>query len=112
MSFRARHLLGIDHLSPPEIVTLLDLAEGGEAHIPELAHMTRSGRRYRVDAKVFAVCDPQGARTLSMVFARPEDSGGLIDMRHVFGGSVLPEPTAMPAPEEAIFRPRLVRRDH
>ena len=27
MSFRARHLLGIDHLSPPEIVTLLDLAQ-------------------------------------------------------------------------------------
>ncbi|MCQ0971309.1 aspartate carbamoyltransferase catalytic subunit [Paracoccus sp. TK19116] len=27
MTFRARHLLGIDHLGPPEIVTLLDLAE-------------------------------------------------------------------------------------
>ncbi|MBC9246576.1 aspartate carbamoyltransferase catalytic subunit [Paracoccus sp. 11-3] len=27
MSFRARHLLGIDHLKPAEIVTLLDLAE-------------------------------------------------------------------------------------
>ncbi|MBK4216198.1 aspartate carbamoyltransferase catalytic subunit [Paracoccus caeni] len=27
MSFRARHLLGIDHLAPSEIVTLLDLAE-------------------------------------------------------------------------------------
>lgn len=27
MSFRARHLLGIDHLAPTEIVTLLDLAE-------------------------------------------------------------------------------------
>ncbi|WP_411837717.1 aspartate carbamoyltransferase catalytic subunit [Paracoccus sp. ME4] len=27
MSFRARHLLGIDHLRPDEIVTLLDLAE-------------------------------------------------------------------------------------
>lgn len=27
MSFRARHLLGIDHLAPDEIVSLLDLAE-------------------------------------------------------------------------------------
>lgn len=27
MSFRARHLLGIDHLKPSDIVTLLDLAE-------------------------------------------------------------------------------------
>ncbi|MFN3526578.1 MAG: aspartate carbamoyltransferase catalytic subunit, partial [Paracoccus sp. (in: a-proteobacteria)] len=27
MSFRARHLLGIDHLKPDEIVSLLDLAE-------------------------------------------------------------------------------------
>ena len=27
MSFRARHLLGIDHLSPDEIIALLDLAE-------------------------------------------------------------------------------------
>ena len=27
MSFRARHLLGIDHLKPDEILTLLDLAE-------------------------------------------------------------------------------------
>lgn len=27
MSFRARHLLGIDHLAPPEITALLDLAE-------------------------------------------------------------------------------------
>ncbi|MBU3031797.1 aspartate carbamoyltransferase catalytic subunit [Paracoccus marinaquae] len=27
MTFRARHLLGIDHLAPDEIVTLLDLAE-------------------------------------------------------------------------------------
>lgn len=105
-------LLDLGERCAGRLGALLDLAEGGEAHIPELAHMTRSGRRYRVDAKVFAVCDPQGARTLSMVFARPEDSGGLIDMRHVFGGSVLPEPTAMPAPEEAIFRPRLVRRDH
>ena len=27
MSFRARHLLGIDHLKPDEIVSLLDLSE-------------------------------------------------------------------------------------
>ena len=27
MTFRARHLLGVEQLSPPEITTLLDLAE-------------------------------------------------------------------------------------
>ncbi|MDE3081737.1 MAG: aspartate carbamoyltransferase catalytic subunit, partial [Paracoccaceae bacterium] len=27
MTFRARHLLGIEHLAPDEIVTLLDLAD-------------------------------------------------------------------------------------
>jgi len=27
MSFRARHLLGIEHLSPAEITTILDLAD-------------------------------------------------------------------------------------
>ena len=27
MTFRARHLLGIEHLSPQEIVTVLDLAD-------------------------------------------------------------------------------------
>ncbi|NNF90991.1 MAG: aspartate carbamoyltransferase catalytic subunit, partial [Boseongicola sp.] len=27
MSFRARHLLGIEHLAPDEITTLLDLAD-------------------------------------------------------------------------------------
>ncbi|SHE93127.1 aspartate carbamoyltransferase [Loktanella atrilutea] len=48
MSFRARHLLGIEHLAPDEIVTLLDLADtyatdtrAGRTHRDVLADMTQ-----------------------------------------------------------------------
>ena len=48
MSFRARHLLGIEHLAPDEIVTLLDLADryaednrNGVAHRDVLGGMTQ-----------------------------------------------------------------------
>ncbi|MFZ3582191.1 aspartate carbamoyltransferase catalytic subunit [Loktanella sp. DJP18] len=48
MSFRARHLLGIEHLAPDEITTLLDLADryatdnrAGKTHRDVLAGMTQ-----------------------------------------------------------------------
>ena len=48
MSFRARHLLGIEHLAPDEITTLLDLADryatdnrAGQTHRDVLAGMTQ-----------------------------------------------------------------------
>ena len=44
MTFRARHLLGIEHLHPTEITTLLDLAD-------KYADQTRSGT---VDKTVLA----------------------------------------------------------
>ncbi|WP_386680310.1 aspartate carbamoyltransferase catalytic subunit [Loktanella sp. R86503] len=48
MSFRARHLLGIEHLAPDEITTLIDLADtyatdnrAGKTHRDVLADMTQ-----------------------------------------------------------------------
>ncbi|MTH64667.1 PAS domain-containing protein [Paracoccus shanxieyensis] len=64
---------------------LLSAPQGGEAHVPELAHLSKSGRRFRVDARVFAVRDEVGGACLCLIFARPEDAGSLIDMRDGFG---------------------------
>lgn len=64
---------------------LLSLPQGDEAHLPDLAHVSKSGRRFRVDARVFGIRDDDGVPSLTVLFARPEDAGGLIDMRHAFG---------------------------
>lgn len=63
----------------------LALPADGEAHLPDLAHLSKAQRRFRVDARVFSIRDGDGDACLSVVFARPEEAGGLIDMRHVFG---------------------------
>ena len=49
MTFRAKHLLGIEHLSPDEIVTLLDLSDqyvdlnrGAVKHSDRLAGLIHS----------------------------------------------------------------------
>jgi PAS domain S-box-containing protein len=74
-------LLDLGERCAGRLSALLDLPENGEAHLPELAHVTKAGRRFRVDARVFAVPDGDGQSGLSMVFARAEDSGGLIELR-------------------------------
>lgn len=58
--------------------SLLDLPEGEGRHLPELAHLSRSGRRFRVDARVFAIAGGEGQASLRMVFARPEETDGVI----------------------------------
>lgn len=63
----------------------LALPEDGEAHLPDLAHLSKAQRRFRVDARVFSIRSDDGDACLSVVFARAEDAGGLIDMRHIFG---------------------------
>lgn len=74
-------LLDLGERCAGRLSTLLDLPEQGEAHVPELAHVSKVGRRFRVDARVFAVRDQDGASNLSMIFARAEETGGLIDLR-------------------------------
>lgn len=74
-------LLDLGERCAGRLSTLLDLPENGEAHLPELAHRSKAGRRFRVDARIFAVRDEQDQSCLSMVFARAEDAGGLIDLR-------------------------------
>ena len=69
MSFRARHLLGIDHLSPPEIVTLLDLAEDYVAlnrrtvkHADALAGMTQINMFFENSTRTQASFELAGKR--------------------------------------------------
>ncbi|WP_134682013.1 PAS domain-containing protein [Paracoccus ravus] len=62
---------------------LLDLPPCGAAHLPELAHVTKSGRRFRVDARVIPLDDGTGQARLRMVLAKPEDSGGIVELAHV-----------------------------
>ena len=69
MSFRARHLLGIDHLSPPEIVTLLDLAEDYVAlnrrtvkHADTLAGMTQINMFFENSTRTQASFELAGKR--------------------------------------------------
>ncbi|MTH78684.1 PAS domain S-box protein [Paracoccus aestuariivivens] len=59
---------------------LLDLPEGRDNHLPELAHVSKCGRRYRVDARVFVIAGSDGRANLRMVFARPEETGGVISL--------------------------------
>lgn len=86
-------LLDLGERCAGRLSALLDLPEQGEAHLPELAHVSKAGRRFRVDARVFAVPDQDGASNLSMVFARAEDAGGLIDLRQF-----RPQPSDTPEP--------------
>lgn len=71
---------------------LLSLPVTDEAHLPELAHVSQSGRRFRVDARVFGIRDDQDKGCLTMLFARSEETGGLIDMRHAFGKRAVAAP--------------------
>lgn len=95
---------------------LLDLPEDGEAHLPEMAHLSKSGRRYRVDARVFCIRDETDAKCLTMVFARPEEVGGLIDMRQYLdaGGmdDTVPLPKQSPGNARARHPRRAVGYDH
>ena len=89
-------LLDLGERCAGRLSALLDLPETGEAHVAELAHVTKSGRRFRVDARVFSIRDEDDDACLSVILARPEDAGGLIDMRHVFGATIsADEPVAM-----------------
>lgn len=86
-------LLDLGERCAGRLSALLDLPEDGEAHLPELAHVSKAGRRFRVDARIFAVRDEEDQSCLSMVFARAEDAGGLIDLR-----DFLDQPGSAPAP--------------
>ena len=75
---------------------LLDLPEGGERHIPELAHVSKNGRRFRVDARVFTISDQAGGAGLRLLFARPEDSGEVISLAGLVRRSYWPAADACP----------------
>lgn len=78
-------LLDLPERCAGRLSKFLDLPEDGEAHLPDLAHLSKHGRRFRVDAKIFSVQDEAGDTCLSVIFARPEEGGDLIDLRHLFG---------------------------
>lgn len=59
---------------------LLDLHEGVSRHVPELAHVSKCGRRFRVDARVFTIAEQAGGAGLRMLFARPEEGGEVISL--------------------------------
>lgn len=91
-------LLDLGERCAGRLSALLDLPDRGGAHLPELAHVSKAGRRFRVDARVFAVPDQDGVSSLRMVFARAEDAGGLIDLRQF-------RPQPSDAPEPAVVPP-------
>ena len=69
MTFRARHLLGIDHLAPPDIVHLLDLAETYVAlnrrtvkHSDALAGMTQINMFFENSTRTQASFELAGKR--------------------------------------------------
>ncbi|WCR10580.1 aspartate carbamoyltransferase catalytic subunit [Paracoccus stylophorae] len=69
MTFRARHLLGIDHLAPPDIVQLLDLAETYVAlnrrtvkHSDALAGMTQINMFFENSTRTQASFELAGKR--------------------------------------------------
>lgn len=73
---------------------LLSLPPNDEGHLPELAHVSKCGRRFRVDARVFGIRDEHDDACLTMLFVRSEEAGGLIDMRHAFGKRAVTAPEA------------------
>lgn len=83
-------LLDLPERCAGRLGAFLDLPQDGEAHLPDLAHRSKYGRRFRVDARIFSVQDQAGDTCLSVIFARPEEGGDLIDLRHLFG--ITPEP--------------------
>lgn len=90
-------LLDLPERCAGRLSKFLDLPEAGEAHLPDLAHLSKHGRRFRVDARIFGVQDEVGQACLSMIFARPEEGGDLIDLRHHFcqpGDAERPLPVA------------------
>lgn len=69
MTFRARHLLGIDHLAPAEITTLLDLADHYVAlnrspskHADVLARMTQINMFFEASTRTQASFEIAGKR--------------------------------------------------
>jgi aspartate carbamoyltransferase catalytic subunit len=69
MTFRARHLLGIEHLAPDEIVTLLDLADsyvamnrGPRKHAEVLAGMTQVNMFFEASTRTQASFELAGKR--------------------------------------------------
>ncbi|MEL6644508.1 MAG: aspartate carbamoyltransferase catalytic subunit [Pseudomonadota bacterium] len=69
MTFRARHLLGIDHLNPDEIVSLLDLAESYVAlnrrdvkHSDALAGLTQINMFFEASTRTQASFELAGKR--------------------------------------------------
>ncbi|MFT4014263.1 MAG: PAS domain-containing protein [Paracoccus sp. (in: a-proteobacteria)] len=76
-------LLDLPERCAGRLSQFLDLPETGEAHLADLAHVTKFGRRFRVDARIFSLRDPEGQPGVSVLFARPEEGGDLIDIRPI-----------------------------
>jgi len=92
MTFRARHLLGIEHLAPDEIRTLLDLAEryaainrGPRKHSEALAGMTQINMFFEASTRTQASFELAGKRlgadvmTMSVAHSSVKKGETLID---------------------------------
>lgn len=74
-------LLDLAERCAGRLSVLLDLPPGAILHLPDLAHRSRTGRRFRVDARAYAIAGDGGGTGLRMVFARPEDQmGAIVDL--------------------------------
>ena len=69
MSFRARHLLGIEHLAPDEIATLLDLSDtyvklnrGDQKHDTALTGLTQINMFFEASTRTQASFELAGKR--------------------------------------------------
>lgn len=83
---------------------LMELPADAILHLPDLAHRSRAGRRFRMDARLLGLRDGDGRPSLGLVFARPEEGGGLIDMRHLFGQTRRADPDAVQAGRPHVIR--------
>lgn len=82
-------LLDDSEKAPDRLQQMLQGGEGGEARLHGLAQVAKSGRRFRVDARICRIRDEEGQVCLNVLFLR-ESVGEQGPLRAVLPG-MLPE---------------------
>lgn len=106
-------LLDLPERCAGRLSKFLDLPQDGQTHLPDLAHLSKHGLRFRVDARIFNMQGEDGQTCFSVIFARPEEGGDLIDLRHLFGrpAQKAERPVQVVRLADALVA-RQARRDH
>ena len=109
MTFRARHLLGIEHLAPDEITTLIDLADRyvdaeppGEKHRDVLAGLTQINMFFENSTRTQASFELAGKRlgadVMNMAMQSSDQEGRDADRHGPDAERDAPRPAGRAAP--------------